>query len=134
MSLPSTPTDFDFFLGNWQVSHRRLKQRLVGSSDWEEFGGSCSVQTLLGGLGNLDDNIIDLSGAPYRAVTLRSYNPATRQWTIWWLDGRVPGRLDAPMVGSFVDGVGTFYGDDTLDGKPIRLRFLWTLSAVLHAI
>jgi hypothetical protein len=33
------------------------------------------------------------------------------------------------MVGSFVDGVGTFYGDDTLDGRPIRLRFLWTMAA-----
>jgi hypothetical protein len=63
-TIPNLPTDFNFFPGHWQVSHRRLKQRLVGSSDWEEFGGSCSVRTLLGGLGNLDDNIIDLPGAP----------------------------------------------------------------------
>ncbi len=125
----SGASDFNFFPGNWQVAHRRLKQRLAGSTDWEEFGGTCNVQTLLGGLGNVDDNLIDLTGAPYRAVTLRSFNPATQQWTIWWLDGRVPGRLDAPMVGSFTDGVGTFYGDDTLNGKPIKLRFLWTMAA-----
>ncbi|MDP3605381.1 MAG: DUF1579 domain-containing protein, partial [Polaromonas sp.] len=73
--------------------------------------------------------MIDLPGATCRAVTLRAYNAATQQWTIWWLDGRVPGRLDAPMVGAFNDGVGTFYGDDTLDGRSIRLRFLWTMAA-----
>ena len=33
------------------------------------------------------------------------------------------------MTGAFRDGVGTFHGDDTLGGKPIRLRFLWTLAA-----
>ena len=84
MTLPSTPpaTDFDFFPGHWQVSYRRLKQRKTNSTDWEDLGGTCSVQTLLGGLGNVDDNVIDLPGAPYRAVTLRFYNAATQQWTI----------------------------------------------------
>ena len=93
---PSGATDFDFFPGHWQVSHRRLKHRLASSTEWEEFGGTCSVQALLGGMGNVDDNIIDLPGAPYRAVTLRAYNPATQQWTIWWMDGRAPGRLTLP--------------------------------------
>lgn len=51
----------------------------MGSSDWEKFGGTCSVQTLLGGLGNVDDNVIELPGAPYRAVTLRSCNATTQQ-------------------------------------------------------
>jgi len=130
-SLPrsaSGASDFDFFHGQWQVAHRRLKHRLCNNQDWEEFGGSCSVFPLLGGLGNVDDNIIDLPGAPYRALTLRSFDPAAQQWSIWWLDGRQPGTLDAPMRGQFTDGVGTFYGDDSLDGKPIRLRFLWTMA------
>ena len=30
-------------------------------------------------------------------------------------------------LGRFEDGVGTFYADDRLAGKPIRVRFLWTL-------
>jgi hypothetical protein len=29
------------------------------------------------------------------------------------------------MKGRFKDGVGTFYSDSTLDGKPIKVRFLW---------
>jgi len=64
-TLPATPPT-STSSQSWQVRHHRLKQRLVSSTDWEEYGGSCSVQTLLGGFGNLDDNIIDLPGAPYR--------------------------------------------------------------------
>jgi len=47
MNGPNTPSGasaFDFFSGHWQVAHRRLKQRLANSSDWEEFGGTCNVQ------------------------------------------------------------------------------------------
>ena len=32
--------DFDFLVGDWQVGHRRLRKRLVGSQDWDEFGGT----------------------------------------------------------------------------------------------
>lgn len=122
----SSPNDFDFFIGNWRVSHRRLKDRLVGCTEWETFGGTSVAQKILGGLGNIDDNTLDLPSGSYRAVTLRSFNPATLQWSIWWLDGRSPGSLDVPVVGSFTRRVGTFYADDTLNGKPIRVRFQWT--------
>lgn len=121
--------DFDFFIGNWRVAHRRLRERLAGCREWDEFGGTTVTQKILGGLGNIDDNFLDLPGGAYRAVTLRSFNPRTGQWSIWWLDGRNPGTLDTPMVGSFENGVGTFYADDRFGGKPIRVRFLWTLPA-----
>jgi hypothetical protein len=29
------------------------------------------------------------------------------------------------VVGGFDNDVGTFYADDTFEGKPIRVRFLW---------
>ncbi len=118
--------DFDFFIGSWCVTHRRLKDRLVGCNEWVEFEGSTVVQKVLGGLGNMDDNILELPGDTYRAVTLRSFNADTQQWSIWWLDGRYPGSLDTPVVGCFDNKVGTFYADGTLGEKQIRVRFLWT--------
>jgi hypothetical protein len=121
--------DFDYFIGRWRVTHRRLRERLAGCHDWDEFGGTTITQKILGGLGNVDDNFLDLPGGAYCAVTLRSYDPQTKQWSIWWLDGRNPGTLDTPVVGSFRDGVGTFYADDRFAGKPIRIRFLWTMPA-----
>ena len=30
------------------------------------------------------------------------------------------------MRGRFEDGVGTFYGEDVFEGRPIRVRFLWS--------
>ncbi len=118
--------DFDFFLGGWRVEHRRLKTRLRDSAEWEEFGGRCVTRKVLGGFGNVDDNILDLSAGAYRAVTLRSYDPNTNRWAIWWLDGRTPHRLDVPMMGGFEDGVGAFYAADRWEGRDIRVRFLWT--------
>jgi hypothetical protein len=120
-------TDFDFFIGSWDVSHRRLKKRLAGCAEWVEFKGTTVVRRILGGFGNVDDNLLELPGGHYRAVTLRSFDPGKKLWTIWWLDGRYPGTLDMPMVGQFTDGVGHFYADDKIDGRPIRVRFLWSL-------
>jgi hypothetical protein len=118
--------DFDFLIGDWRVHHRRLKERLAGNHDWIEFEGMCVMQKILGGAGNMDENFLDFPGGAYWAVTLRTYDAAKKQWSIWWIDGRNPSHLDPPVVGRFTDGVGTFYADDTFKGKAIRVRFLWT--------
>lgn len=129
---PNGAGDFDFFIGNWRVTHRRLKERLAGCNEWVEFDGTCVTQKILGGMGNMDDNFLDLPGGAYRAITLRSYDVETGKWSIWWLDGRYPGAIDTPMVGQFENGVGTFYANETLAGKPIRVRFLWALPRPDH--
>jgi len=117
--------DFDFFHGSWAVQHRRLKERLAGCTQWEEFHGTCTTWPLLGGAGNVDDNVLELPAGTYRAATLRAFDAATGKWSIWWLDGRNPG-IDTPMTGSFADGVGTFLADETFNGRPIKVRFLWS--------
>jgi len=50
----------------------------------------------------------------------------TRSWSIWWLDSRHPHELDAPVVGAFRNGVGTFLANDTLNGRPIVVRYIWS--------
>jgi hypothetical protein len=122
----SSEHDFDFFIGAWRVSHRYLKQRLANCTEWAEFAGVTETRKILGGFGNIDDNTLNKSAGAYRAVTLRAFDPETRQWSIWWLDGRTPRCLDTPMRGEFENGVGLFFADDALDGRPIRVRFTWT--------
>src|SRR5689334_3206444 len=120
--------DFDFLFGTWRVRHRRLAARLAGSDDWETFEGSMTAWPLLDGAGNIDDNVVELPGGTYRAISLRTFDPATNRWSIWWLDGRNPSRLDPPVVGGFDEpGHGTFLGPDTFDGRPIFVRYLWTI-------
>jgi hypothetical protein len=41
------------------------------------------------------------------------------------MDSRRAG-LDAPMSGRFEDGVGTFFGKDLFEGRPIDVRFIWS--------
>ena len=118
--------DFDFYMGTWAVHHRRLTKRLAGSDDWAEFEGTSTAWPILDGAGNIDDNVLELPDGEYRAISLRTYDPETDRWSIWWLDGRTPGRLDPPVVGGFVDGIGTFIAPDTFDGRPILVRFLWS--------
>jgi hypothetical protein len=129
----SSAKDFDFLLGRWHVSHRRLKWRLQGSTDWEVFRGTSEAWRLMNGAGNVDDNLIELPAGPYRAVSLRAFDPQTRQWAIWWLDGRAPAQIDVPVRGSFADGVGVFLADDTFEGRSIRVRFTWSEITVASA-
>ncbi len=118
--------DFDFQIGSWQVRHRRLKARLVDCNEWEEFDGTCDMRPILGGDGNVEDNVLHIPSGTYRAIALRSFDPAQKSWAIWWLDARSPHTLDVPVIGRFEDGDGRFYADDMLDGRPIRLRFIWS--------
>ncbi len=126
-SPAAPPPDFDFEIGSWTVHHRRLVARLAGCSEWAEFSGRAVTRKILGGFGNLEDNWLDLPGGAYHAVALRSFDPASRRWSIWWLDGRSPHQLDTPVVGSFQDGIGAFYAEDVFEGRPIRIRFLWSV-------
>src|SRR5215469_4031635 len=70
--------DFDVLHGRWRVAHRRLRRRLEGDTQWDEFAGSS-------GLGTSDDNVIELPSGKYRGATVRVFDPATRLWSVWWM-------------------------------------------------
>jgi hypothetical protein len=127
---PSTMTthahDFDFLVGKWRVHHRRLVGRLVGSTNWQEFDGTSEMTMTMGGQGTFDENFIDIPSGAYRAVGIRGYDPKTETWAIWWLDARNPHSIEPPVFGNFENGLGTFVGDDTNNGKPVKCRFEWS--------
>ena len=117
--------DFDFEFGKWRVQHRRLKERLAGCKDWEEFSGASDTRPILGGNGNIEDNLLEFPSGPYRAVALRSYDIENRTWAIWWLSANDPHQIEVPVIGMFEDNIGTFFAKDMLRGVPISVRFLW---------
>jgi hypothetical protein len=117
--------DFDFLVGEWRVHHR--VKRPADGPHWLEFEGTCSNRGLMDGGANVEEHVFDKPAGVSRGVAMRAYDPGTGQWAIWWIDGRIPhGALDPPVRGGFENGVGTFYSDGTLDGKPIRTRFIWS--------
>ena len=123
---PLAPEDFDFILGDWLVKHRRLSSRFSNCNDWVEFEGRSSTAKILGGFGNLEDNLLLFPDGAFRAVAMRSYSSVTETWSIWWLDGRNPTQLDKPVVGKFLNHTGLFFADDVLNGQSIKVRFTWT--------
>jgi len=124
-SLPSTRArDFDFLVGEWRVHHHRLKPN---SDEWVDFEGTCSNRKLMDGAANMEEHTLNAPYGAYQAVALRAFDPKTGQWAIWWLDQRYPsGPLGPPVKGEFENGVGTFYSDDMQNGKPMRVRFIWS--------
>lgn len=117
--------DFDFQFGEWRVHHR--VRRATDTQQWLEFDGTCVVRPLMDGWSNVEDHVFNKPTGVTRGVGLRAYDPKTNEWAIWWIDSRVPhGALDPPVKGRFKDGVGTYYSDGILDGKPVRARFIWS--------
>jgi hypothetical protein len=113
--------------GEWSVQNRRLKERLRGCTEWETFSNTCRARRILGGLGNMDELSLDIASGRVEAVTVRLYNPATGEWSIYWAANTGKGRFDVPMVGRFEDGVGRFYAQEVFEGRHIFNRFIWTV-------
>lgn len=125
MQANAISTDFDFEFGAWRVHHRRLKRRLAGCDEWEVFEGTSETRPVLGGNGNIEDNLIHFPSGPYRAIAIRAHDADKGTWAIWWLSSLNPHELDVPVIGRFEDGRGAFYSDETFEGRPVRVRFLW---------
>jgi hypothetical protein len=117
--------DFDFLIGTWKVHNRRLRERLKGSTTWDEFEATVVARHLWGGLANVDE--YDGAGPAGRiqGMTLRLYDPRSRQWSLYWANA-ANGRLDVPMVGSFENGRGEFYDQELFEGRSIFVRFIWS--------
>lgn len=115
------PGGFDFLHGRWDVRHLKLRERLAGDRRWHSFAGTLEVDPILGGRGNFDRNLLDDPAGGYEAHSLRLFDAAKGLWSIWWLDSRSP-VLEPPVVGRFEGALGTFFAEDVLRGRPIRVR------------
>jgi hypothetical protein len=119
--------DFDWILGNWHATLRRLVKPLTGSTTWVDFEGRQISRPVWGGKANLDEFIVDSPGAGVKieGTALRLYDPAGQQWRIYWANSK-RGIVDPPVVGRFSNGRGEFYGMDELDGRAILVRYVWS--------
>ncbi|GAA2650499.1 hypothetical protein [Paractinoplanes durhamensis] len=115
--------DFDFLNGSWTVRNRRLRTLLEGSDDWDTFPGHSTCRPIFNGAGNTDEIVFPTLDS--RGFTLRLFDQDRKEWSLYWASSRT-GLLYPPVVGTFSEGRGDFYGDDTHEGKPIRAHFIWS--------
>lgn len=121
--------DFDFIFGTWRIHNRKRRDSTDRTcEEWVEFASTSRTEPIFGGLSHLERIFAgpDTPGGPWEGLTLRQFDPTDAVWRIWWASTKRPGHVDPPLSGHFVDGVGTFTGEDTLDGRPIHLRFTWS--------
>ncbi len=117
--------DFDFELGSWKIHLKRRVNPLTGSDKWVEFDGTSVTRKVWDGRSQIEEFETDGAGGHIEGMTVRLYNPKTQQWSLYWANSK-NGAMEPPQVGEFKDGVGEFDAMDTLDGKAILVRFLWS--------
>jgi hypothetical protein len=115
--------DFDWEIGAWNTHLRRLARPLTGSKEWVEYEGTTVVREVWKGNANLVE--LDVTGPSGRiqALSLRLYNPESRQWSLNFANSAT-GELSTPSVGEFRNGRGEFHSKETLNGRPILVRFI----------
>ena len=125
----SSPNDFDFLIGKWKMHNRHLDKRLANCRDLDGvrfLGCEYKDSKRCGRHGHILDLSVSRNGRQtFRRSYLAIIRPKTRLWSLYWIASNT-GTIDLPVVGSFdQNGVGHFFGKDTLNGKPILVVFRW---------
>jgi len=120
--------DFDPLVGTWKATLKRLVHPLSGDNTWVEFEGTQVTRSIWGGRATLDEFSVhspatktDIDG-----LTVRLYNPATGQWSIYWANARRGVFDNPPTVGRFTNGRGEFYDQEEFEGRSIIVRYVWS--------
>ena len=115
--------DFDFHIGTWRTRLRRLLNPLTGSTKWVEYEGTTVVRKVWNGRANLVELVADGAAGRFEGLSLRLYNPQSRQWSLNFANAS-GGVMALPTVGEFKNGRGEFYNQETFNGRAILVRFV----------
>ena len=124
-ALPAKPTpgkagDFDFLTGEWKIRNWRLP---AGATAWDQFDGEATVHRILGGVGSVEELRIPARG--FAGMGLRLLDVQKGVWIDHWVNAK-NGLLTPPgLPGSFEQGTGLFWSDETENGKTTRFVSLW---------
>ena len=126
-SAQSTPNpgadDFDWEVGLWDT-HVEVRAPLDPDAPWAVFDGTSDVRPLSQGRANtVDLSLANAAGNRIEGVALRLFHPHSGQWGIHFAS-MDDGVLTAPVYGGFSDGHGEFYGQDTVEGRVVMVRFV----------
>ena len=115
--------DFDFHIGTWKTHVSRLVHPLTGSTTWVTYEGTTVVRKIWNGRANLVELEVDGSAGHLELLSLRLYDPQSRQWSLN-VASSGGGTLGVPTIGEFKNGRGEFFDQETLNGRAIQVRFV----------
>lgn len=117
--------DFDFEIGIWRTHLTRLVHPLTGSKTWTTLDGMSVVRKIWNGRANLVELEVAGPSGHIEGLSLRLYNPQSRQWSLNFAGGTRP-RFGAPTVGEFKNGRGEFFDQEDFNGRTILVRNVWS--------
>ena len=115
--------DFDFEIGTWKTHLSRRLRPLTGSTTWVEYDGTTIVRKVWNGHANLLELEVDGPKGHIEALSLRLYNPESRQWSLNFSNSAA-GTVGIPAIGEFKNGRGEFFNQETFNGRAILVRFV----------
>jgi len=128
---PITPSardgshDFDFDLGVWHTEITRRLHPLAPSSETVKLSGTVTIRKVWGGKAQIEEIEADGPKGHWEGMSLFLYDPAARQWSQTFL-GAAAASFSPGFVGSFHDGRGELFQQDTLDGRSVLVRATWS--------
>jgi hypothetical protein len=117
--------DFDFDLGVWRTDIVRRLHPLGGSDESVHLTGTVTVRKLWDGRAQVEEIEADGPKGHWEGMTVFLYDPDAHQWSMNFANGSA-GRFNAPLIGSFANGRGELIMQDTLDGRSILVRGVWS--------
>jgi len=118
--------DFDPLAASWKAHTKYRAHPLAGSDTWIEFDGTEIFQKIW------DGAILELSAVASAkepvGLMLYTYNPQSHQWYVYFASSK-DGKVGLPNVGEFRNGRGEFFVQDTLNGKLLLNRYVWSQIA-----
>jgi hypothetical protein len=123
--------DFDFLIGSWKIHLKRLVHAQNGADEWVELDGTVNCRHVLDARAEVEEFKVESADKRMRidGLAMRLYNPASHQWSIWWVNAKDGAMYPPPVIGEFKDGRGEFYDQEVIDGRAAFTRFVWTATA-----
>lgn len=118
--------DFDFNLGRWHTSIHRYADPFTAPAAYGTLEGTVTVRPVWNGRALLEEIEADGPKGHWEGMTLFLYNPQSGQWSQNYANA-AQGQFDAaPTIGEKRGDSIELYSQDTLNGRAILVRGLWS--------
>lgn len=119
--------DFDSLAGTWKCHTKYRAHPFASRSDpWIEYDGTENFQKIWDGAMLELSKVANANGPG--GLMLYTYNPQSHQWSVYFANSK-DGKVGPPNVGEFRNGRGEFFVQDTLNGKSMLNRYVWSQIA-----
>ncbi|HEX8816281.1 MAG TPA: hypothetical protein VF753_12335 [Terriglobales bacterium] len=118
--------DFDSLAGTWKAHTKYRAHPFAPSDPWIDFDGTETFSKIW------DGALLEVSAGANTngpvGLMLYTYNPQSHQWSVYFASKK-DGKVGLPNVGEFRNGQGEFFVQDTLNGKSMLNRYIWSQTA-----